>query len=148
MSLTDDKVIYKELSYEIVGILFDVFNDLGYGYKEISYEKAIAKNLELKGKKFERQVPFKLEYKGEIIGNFFLDFLIENKIILEIKKGNYFDRKNINQVKEYLKVANKKLAILANFTPNGVKFIRILNLNNNPTVEKVETLNLKKKILR
>ncbi len=48
----------------------------------------------------------------------------------------------------YKSFTNIKLGLLANFTPNGVKFIRILNLNNKPTVEKVETINLKKKVLR
>lgn len=57
----------------------------------------------------------------------YLDFLVEDKIVLEIKKGNYYSKKNIEQVKQYLKVTNLKLAILANFTPSGVKFLRVLN---------------------
>jgi len=59
-----------------------------------------------------------------------LDFLIEDKIILEVKKGNYFSRRNINQVKGYLKATSMKLAILVNFTTKGVKFFRVLNPNN------------------
>lgn len=125
----EGKVIYKDLSYKIVGILFEVYNDLGYGFQEKYYERAIGKLLKEKSIEFENQVPFKLNFKGELLGKFYLDFLIDNKIILEIKKGDYFPKRNINQVKEYLKVTNKKLAILANFTSKGVKFIRVLNLD-------------------
>jgi len=50
--------------------------------------------------------------------------------VLEIKKGSYFSKRNIEQVKGYLKVTIYKLAILANYTPNGVKFFRVLNPNN------------------
>jgi len=57
-----------------------------------------------------------------------IDFLVEDKILVEIKKGNYFSKKNIEQVYAYLKATGLKLAILANFTSTGVKFRRILNL--------------------
>jgi GxxExxY protein len=55
---------------------------------------------------------------------------VEDKIILEIKKRNYFSKQNLEQVKQYLQVSGLKLAILANFTPSGVKYIRVLNPNN------------------
>ncbi|MFA5777833.1 MAG: GxxExxY protein [Parcubacteria group bacterium] len=123
-----DKVIYKDLSYDIVGILYDVYNDLGYGYREKYYEKAIIKCFEEKNIKFKNQVPFRLAYRGKIIGKFYLDFLVDEKIVLELKQGNYFPKRNINQAKEYLKTTGLKLAILVNFTSNGVKFLRVLNL--------------------
>jgi len=123
-----DKIVYKDLSYKIVGLLFEVYNELGYGYKEKYYELALIKCLDSNKILYQRQLPCQLIFQGEIIGKYYLDFLIEEKIILEIKKGNYFSRKNIDQVKEYLKVTNKKLAILANFTSDGVKFLRILNI--------------------
>ncbi len=126
----DDKVIYKQLSYEIVGILFDVYNDLGYGYQEKYYERALAKYLKIKNIEYQTQAPFKIRIKGEIIGTYYLDMIIKDKIVLEIKKGNYFSRQNIAQVNGYLKATGLKLAILANFTPHGLRFIRLLNLPN------------------
>jgi GxxExxY protein len=121
------EIIYKELSYEIVGILFETCNELGYGYKEKYYEKAIIECLKEKKINFINQAPFALKFKGKVIGRNYIDFIIDNKIVLEIKKGNYFSRRNMEQIKEYLKVTNFKLAILANFTPTGVRFTRILN---------------------
>ncbi|EKE18523.1 MAG: hypothetical protein ACD_9C00308G0002 [uncultured bacterium] len=122
-----EKVIHKELSYKIVGTLFEVYNELGYGYKEKYYEKALMVALGEQKIKFKTQVPFALKFKEEIIGRNYLDFLIEDKIVLEIKKGKHFSRNNLDQVKQYLKITNLKLAILANFTPDGIKYIRVLN---------------------
>ena len=126
-NLVDD-LIYPELSYKIVGILFSVFNDLGSGYKEKYYEKAIAQYLKNRNIDSVCQAPYQIREKDEIIGRQYLDFLIENKIILEIKRGNYFSIKNIQQVNIYLKVTNLRLAILANFTPHGIKFKRLVNI--------------------
>jgi len=123
-----EKVVYKKLSYEIIGVLFEVYNELGYGYKEGHYEKAIAKCFEEKGIEYKRQAMYKVKFKGENMGTQYLDFLVNDKIVLELKKGNYFSRKNIDQVKAYLKVTGKKLAILANYTPKGVKTMRVLNI--------------------
>ena len=122
-----EKVIHKELSYKIVGILFEVYNELGYGYKEKYYEKALEIAFSEQEIKFKTQVPFVLKFKEKIIGRNYLDFLIEDKIVLEIKKGKHFSKNNLDQVKQYLKITNLKLAILANFTPDGIKYIRVLN---------------------
>lgn len=119
---------YKDLSYKLVGILFEVYNELGYGYKEIYYEKAIKQCLDEKSIPHKEQAPFILSFHGKIIGRFYLDFLIDNKVVLEIKKGNYFSKRNIEQINEYLKKTGMSLAILANFTPNGVKIKRIVNI--------------------
>ena len=78
---------------------------------------------------FDEQVRLPLVYKGENIGNYALDFLIEKKMVLEIKKDKSFSYKNIEQVHNYLKAYNLKLGILANFTSDGLKFKRILNVN-------------------
>jgi len=73
-------------------------------------------------------VGVRLKYRGREIGIYFLDFLIEDKIILEIKKREYFSKKDIDQVYAYLKATKLKLGIIAHFTKSGVKFRRVLNL--------------------
>ena len=109
-------------------MVFSVFNGLGYGYQEKYYQKAIAKTLKILSIPFKEQAPYNIRFKNEIIGRYFLDFLIDDKIILEIKKENNFRRQNIQQIVGYLKRTNLKLGIIVNFTKNGVKFKRILNL--------------------
>ncbi|MFA6100077.1 MAG: GxxExxY protein [Patescibacteria group bacterium] len=121
-------LVLPELSYQIVGMLFDVYNTLGYGHLERVYQKAIAEELKRKGLEFKEQVAFNVDYQGKKIGSYFLDFLIEDKVILEIKQGERFLRGNLNQVNAYLKASGLKLAILANFTPQGVLFKRLVNI--------------------
>jgi len=126
--MSEGKVVYKGLSYEIVGAAFEVFKELGYGFKEKYYEEAIAKEFLKREIKFKRQVPYKLLYKGEFVGSYRFDFLVENKIVVELKKGDYFSKNNITQALQYLKTSNLKLAILVNITSKGAKFKRILNI--------------------
>lgn len=128
MELKRKDLVYPELSYEIIGTLFDVFNELGFGYHERHYQRATSELLKEKGIKFEEQVYLPLNFKNKIIGKYFLDFIIEDKVILEIKKDAKFSKKHIDQVNNYLKFADKRLAILANFDRDGVKFRRLVNL--------------------
>jgi len=123
-----DKIIYKKLSYEVVGALFDVYNELGYGHPEKYYEEAIEKEFENRKLSFNRQKYFRLEYKEKFIGKYYIDFVVEDKIVLELKKGNYFSKRNMEQIKGYLQASGYKLAILANFMPKGVKTYRLLNI--------------------
>jgi GxxExxY protein len=67
-------------------------------------------------------------FKGKKMGIYFFDFLIEDRIALELKARNYFSYKDIEQLYSYLKVKNLKLGILAYFGKDGVKFRRILNI--------------------
>lgn len=130
--MADKKIIndlvYPELSYKIIGILFSVFNELGYGYQEKYYQKAIASILKGNGINFKEQISAPLQFKGNKIGYYYLDFLIEGKLVLEIKKGNRFLKSNIEQVYAYLRRFNLKLGIIANFTNEGLRFKRIVNI--------------------
>lgn len=120
------KLIEKELSYEISGVTFEVYKTLGGGYQEKYYQRAIAKELKNRGIKFTEQLPVPLTFKGENLGRYFLDFLIEDRIVLEVKVGNKIYNRDIKQVLAYLHSTNKKLGIIALFTRNGVNIKRIL----------------------
>jgi len=128
--MEEGKIIHKDSSYKIVGILFEVYNELGYGYQEKYYERAVAKCFVRENILHKRQAPYKIIFKNEEIGRYYLDFLVDDKVVLELKKGSYFSKRNIEQIKGYLKAANLKLAILANYTPTGVKILRVLNPDN------------------
>jgi len=121
-------LVYPELSYQIIGVLFDVYNELGFGYSEKHYQKAIAMLLKERSMNFQEQVYMPVSFKEKVVGKYFLDFLIEDKTILEIKKEPRFSKGNVNQVLSYLNSTGKKLAILANFDRDGVKFRRFVNL--------------------
>lgn len=123
-------LIYPELSYKIVGILFQTDNQIGYGHRENLYQAAISKLLKDNKIKFTEQLKSEIKIGGESIKKYFLDFLIDNKIILEIKAGDRFNRLNVAQVYDYLKANNLRLGIIANFTRQGIKFKRIVYKKN------------------
>jgi GxxExxY protein len=120
-------LILPELSYKIVGVLFDVYNVVGPGHLERVYQRAVAEALKERKLKFIEQVSAPLVFKGKAIGKYLLDFLIEDKVVLELKQGDRFRKSNIDQVLAYLASTNRELAILANFTQQGVLFRRIVN---------------------
>src|SRR3989338_3112106 len=122
-------ILFPELSYAVVGCLFEVYNELGGGYQEKVYQRAIAQVLRKSDLHFDEQAPYQIRFQGSIVGRYYMDFIVERKIVLEIKRGNHFVKNNIKQVEGYLKVMGMKLGILANFTNLNVKYIRILNIN-------------------
>jgi len=124
-------LIYPELSYDDVGCAYAVFNELGFGHPEKFYQRAFTVELKKKNIPFKEQVYYPLKYKDEIVGKQFFDFLIEDKLILELKKNNHFSKQHIDQVNEYLRISELKLAILVNFTPNGIIYKRLVNIIEN-----------------
>jgi len=128
--LKRNDILYPELSYKIVGILFEVSNTLGHKYQERYYQKTVSTLLRNAGMKFKEQVPVRLSIGNQNIAKGVVDFLVEDKVVLEIKKGERFLKSNIDQVYSYLKMTNLKLGILVNFTPRGLQFKRIINLNS------------------
>lgn len=122
-------LVYPELSFIIVGCAYEVFNELGPGHTEKIYQRALAAVFEEKKITFKEQEYYPLKFKDKVIGRGFLDFAVDNKVIVELKKDETFTKTHIDQVVNYLKLSNYKLAILINFTPQGVKFKRLVNIN-------------------
>lgn len=121
------KLIYPELSYKITGILFSVHNELSGFCNEKQYADAIEGYLKKLKINYEREkvLPPSFEYEAE--GRNKADFLIDNKIILEIKAKQFLSRSDYYQTKRYLVALNKKLAILVNFHQKYIRPKRILN---------------------
>lgn len=121
------KIIYPELSYQIMGILFKVYNKLGYGYQEKYYHRAIVRELNNLKVDFIREQSTLIIYEDKIIGRYFVDFIIDRKIVLEIKVAREIYQKHLNQVLSYLKAAGLRLGILAAFTRSGIRYRRLVN---------------------
>ena len=126
--MEEDKVIYKELSYKIIGLTYEVFNELGLGYQEKHYQKAMESIFVKNNIKFKSQCPYKIIFEDKAIGRYFMDFVVDDKIVLELKINNHFSSQSIKQLDYYLKATNLKLGILIIFTKDGIKFKRILNI--------------------
>ncbi len=120
-------LLYPELSYLIMGCAFDVYNSLGPGYSEKYYQKALMEAFTQKHIAFQSELTMSVTYQNKIIGRKRLDFLVDRKVIVELKKGNNFSKSHIDQVVDYLKMNNLKLAILINFG-SSVLYKRIVNM--------------------
>lgn len=126
-----EKVIYPELSYQIMGILFEIHNELGCRYQEKYYQRAIALAFDKVKLQYKKELKVDLIYDNKTIGKYFLDFLVEGKIILEIKTVPSLNKKDINQVLAYLKANNLKLGIIVNFRTPKIEWMRVLNADIN-----------------
>jgi len=123
-------LIYPELSYQIIGATFKVFNTLGFGQKEVFYQRALSKEFEKSGLKSAKESRFPVFYKEEIIGTYIPDFLINDLIVVELKVKPKIGYVHIKQVVNYLRSTKMKLAIIIYFTRDGVKYRRIVNAKN------------------
>jgi len=120
-------IIHKEESYQIIGICMEVHNNLGVGFSEIVYKDAL--ELEFKNAKIEysREKEYTVNYKGIILSHkFYADFVIFDKIILEVKGKNKIADEDIAQCINYLKVSGNNLALLVNFGELKLNYKRIV----------------------
>lgn len=116
--------LYKELTYKIRGAFYEIYNTLGPGFKEIVYQKAFAKELKIRGLNFEQEKSIPIIYKEEKIGIYKPDFVVENKIIIEIKSVAHLTKIDEIQLYYYLKGTNFQLGFLVNFGEEKLKIIR------------------------
>lgn len=125
------KIIYQELAYKINGVLFFVHNELGRFCNEKQYGDAIERKLKDLDIKYERELILPSSFCGEVRGRNKVDFLIDDKVVLEIKAKNFVGREEYYQVRRYLDAIGKKLGLLVNFRNRNLIIKRILNSNVN-----------------
>src|SRR5437016_14377981 len=103
--LNRQDLIFPELSYQMVGLAFEVYNELGSGQKEKIYQAAMSRLLTQHNVTFKEQVYHPLIFREENISKNYFDFLIENKIILELKRADFFSPSHFEQVNHYLRIS-------------------------------------------
>ena len=112
----EEKILYKELSYKIVGLAMQVHTELGYGFLEKVYENALMILLKEHGIKAEQQFPIKVYFHGQTVGEYIADILVEGVIILELKSQPNISDIHKSQTLNYLKATNLKLGLLLKFS--------------------------------
>jgi GxxExxY protein len=122
----EDKIIYRELSYKIVGLAIQVRKELGFGFLEKVYENALMILLEENGIEAKQQFPIKVSFHGRVVGDYIADILVENQIILELKAQDKIVDIHKAQTLNYLRATNLKLAILLNFGKNRLEHERLV----------------------
>src|SRR6185436_5091175 len=120
-------IVQPDLSYKIIGLLFDVHNELGNRYQEKYYQRAIEEAFKHNKVSFKKELPVDLMYRDKKIGKYFLDFLVEDLIVLEVKAVPNLLPKDFKQVLAYLVANDIELGLLANFRTDRLSYKRILN---------------------
>ena len=115
MDTNKDKILYKDLSYKIVGLAMEVHSKLGYGFLEKVYENSMIVLLRREGIYATQQAPITVRFEGKVVGDYYADILVENKIILELKVIERIINVHRAQTLNYLKATGLRLAILLNF---------------------------------
>ena len=122
-----EDLIYKEESYQVIGKCMEVHNNLGPGFLEIVYKDALEYEFKKANIPFQREKEYEVNYKGIILPHkFYADFVLFDKIILEIKAVSGITDEFIAQCINYLKVSGNKLALLVNFGELSLKYKRIV----------------------
>ncbi len=120
-------LIYKEEAYQIIGKCMEVHNNLGAGFLEIVYKDALEYEFKKAEIPFEREKLYEVRYKNIILPHrFYADFVVFDKIILEIKAVSAINDEFIAQSINYLKVSGNKLALLVNFGEMRLNYKRIV----------------------
>lgn len=124
------KIIYKDLSYKLNGIFYEIYNTLGNIYSEKQYQDVLEERLKKEKLRYEREkdLLFKF-YDSKIKGNK-ADFVIEGKIIVDLKAKKYISRNDYKQMLRYLKLGNYKLGLIISLgSPNKTTIKRVINSN-------------------
>ncbi|MBE9547009.1 MAG: GxxExxY protein [Proteobacteria bacterium] len=108
---------YKELTEKIIKIFYMVYNKLGYGFLEKVYEKAMMIECKKEGIPVASQYPIKVLYENEIIGEYYADIVVDNKVIIEIKAARQLAKEHEAQLLNYLKATDIEVGLLLNFGP-------------------------------
>ncbi len=123
----EDRDSLNRLSEAVLACAFEVSNVLGAGFLEKVYERALARELAICGLGVETQVPFTVTYKGQRIGDYIADLLVEERLVVELKCADRFAPEHIAQTINYLRTADLRLALLLNFQKPKLQWKRIVN---------------------
>jgi len=122
----NENVIYKDLSYKIIKLALEVHNELGCGFLEKVYENALMLLFDREKIPARQQAPADVHFQGKIVGQYFADVLVDNKLILEVKTVDVIASIHIAQVLNYLRATGIKLGLILNFGKPKFEYKRLV----------------------
>lgn len=128
---TDEHGLPTDLTGAVIGSAFEIANVLGAGFLEKVYERAMLRELTLRGIRARTQVPFSICYKEHNVGEYLADLVVEEKVIVEVKCVERFANEHLAQCINYLKASGLRVALLINFQRPKLEWRRVL-LDQNP----------------
>lgn len=126
MNTDDEKLIYEELTFKLIGFSMQVHTTLGYGFLEKVYENSLMVMLRKNGIQVAQQAPIPVLFEGEKVGDYFADILVENKVILELKTADSIVGHHRAQLLNYLKETGFRVGIILNFGGRKLEYERMV----------------------
>jgi GxxExxY protein len=120
------KLLEQDLTEKVIGACFEVANELGAGFLESVYQKALVLVLTQKGLRAVEQVPLKVTFRGHTICDFYPDLLVEDRLIIEIKAAKSLTAEHEAQLMNYLKATGIKVGLLVNFGRSKLEWKRLV----------------------
>ena len=109
--------LHAEITAKVIGVFFEVYNELGGGFLESVYHSALRIALQHAGLRVEAEVPVPVYFRGEVVGNFRADLIVNDCVLLELKAISGFDAAHDGQVLHYLRASSFEVGLLLNFGP-------------------------------
>ena len=119
-------IVYKDLSYKIIDLAFEVHNELGCGFLEKVYENALMILLEREGIPAKQQAPADVYFQDKVVGQYFADILVDDKLILELKTVDAIGNVHKAQILNYLRATGLKLGLILNFAKPRFEYKRLV----------------------
>lgn len=120
----DKGLQYAEITRSIIGCAFAVINELGAGFLESVYEKALLLALRQQGHQAQAQQPIKVFFRGECVGEFYADILVDNRVLLELKAVQAITPEHQAQIINYLNATGLEVGLLINFVKPRLEYRR------------------------
>ena len=117
---------HKEITEGIIGAAFEVYNELGYGFLERVYQRALQVELIQRGRNAEIEKRIQVQYKGAVVGDYDADLIVDNRVAVEIKVSPQYDKRDEAQLLNELKARGLKVGVLLNFGRTKVEFKRLV----------------------
>lgn len=124
---SETEFLFKELTHLIIGASMEVHRILGAGYLESVYHAALAYELSLRKVQFAQEVKLQVKYKNIIVGDFRADFIVDDKVIVEIKAINTLTDADVAQIINYLHTSGKRVGLLINFGKSSLEYRRFVH---------------------
>ncbi|HDM78454.1 MAG TPA: GxxExxY protein [Deltaproteobacteria bacterium] len=115
---------HEDITHRIIGSAYKVFNQLGFGFLESVYKKAMIIELAKADLKVETEKPLKVYYSDQVVGDFYVDLFVEDTIVVELKSVSRLAKEHEAQLVNYLNGMKKDIGLLINFGPTGVEVKR------------------------
>lgn len=122
----NERELVNNLIEKVIGAVYEVANVLGAGFLEKVYERALVKELGMRGLHAEAQAPIQVSYKDESVGDYYADILVERKLIVELKCAERLGNDHLAQCLNYLKATGHGIALLINFQHPKVEWKRVV----------------------